>query len=332
MANTPGSLYSFVRSKIIPYLPSKVLRLLEKRFERRIRHNILTDMANSSSNAIICMVDGRIKHGGLADRLNGIVSTYKLSLSLGRPFKIHFIYPFQLSSYLVPNEYDWEISKSELYQNPSSKIVYLRRFTEHRDEQRGKHLFNILKSYPNSQLLVYTNLNIVSNEDFPHLFHRLFRPSDRLQMILDTENHRIKVPYVSATLRFQQLLGDFKEGNFNTLSDKDANELIRKCKEKIAQIHLAHPDRKLLITSDSIRFLKEVEELEYVVILTGKPVHMEYNHSNEFDTQAKAFIDLLMLADAEILYSIVLPPMYNSGFPKLAARINDRPFNLIEAD
>ena len=66
---------------------------------------------------IVCMVDGKRKQGGLADRLRGIVSTYYVCKKLGYDFRINFVHPFPLIDYLVPNTYDWRVSQDELCYN-----------------------------------------------------------------------------------------------------------------------------------------------------------------------------------------------------------------------
>ena len=65
-----------------------------------------------SSYPYIFMVDGRIPHGGMFDRLKGLITIYAISKALGKPFKLSWSYPFVLSKYLEPNEYDWPIDES----------------------------------------------------------------------------------------------------------------------------------------------------------------------------------------------------------------------------
>ena len=72
------------------------------------------------------MADGRKSHGGLADRLRGIVSTYEYCLNHRVDFRIHFTSPFNLEDLLLPNEYDWRIGAGEISYNPTfSTPVYI---------------------------------------------------------------------------------------------------------------------------------------------------------------------------------------------------------------
>ena len=74
----------------------------------------------------ILMVDGKVGHGGMFDRLKGIISVYAISKVQGREFRIHFDYPFQLEKYLQPNRYDWRINPEVIcYSFPSSRPLFL---------------------------------------------------------------------------------------------------------------------------------------------------------------------------------------------------------------
>ena len=62
----------------------------------------------------VFMVDGRIHHGGMFDRLKGLITVYAISKALGKSFKLDWTYPFVLDKYLEPNEYDWLIDEIQM--------------------------------------------------------------------------------------------------------------------------------------------------------------------------------------------------------------------------
>ena len=69
-------------------------------------------------------VDGRMGHGGMFDRLKGLVSIYSVAKSQGKPFRILFTYPFRLETYLEPRDYDWRLREGELVERfPKSRPV-----------------------------------------------------------------------------------------------------------------------------------------------------------------------------------------------------------------
>lgn len=67
-----------------------------------------------TSKMLIYMADGKMRHGGISDRLRGAVSVYKLCKKMGLVFKINFVHPFELNDYLVPNMYDWYIYNPQI--------------------------------------------------------------------------------------------------------------------------------------------------------------------------------------------------------------------------
>ena len=72
------------------------------KWRREIRRYVASYYTEDASPAInqekevIYMVDGRMHHGGIGDRLRGIISTYDVCKKLNISFKINFISPFSL--------------------------------------------------------------------------------------------------------------------------------------------------------------------------------------------------------------------------------------------
>ena len=56
--------------------------------------------AQNERKQVICMFDGRMHHGGLADRLRGIISTDYVCKQKGYDFRIYFVHPFCLEDFL----------------------------------------------------------------------------------------------------------------------------------------------------------------------------------------------------------------------------------------
>ena len=74
----------------------------------------------------IFMVDGKVGHGGMFDRLKGAISVYAISKVQQKDFRIFFDYPFELQKYLEPNSDDWTINKEDVvYAYPHSRPLFL---------------------------------------------------------------------------------------------------------------------------------------------------------------------------------------------------------------
>ena len=329
MANIRTKIYDIVRLMFSTIAPLSFQRLVERFKERKISDNYISDNSMKCGNEVICMIDGKVKHGGLTDRINGIVSCYNAANIANRKFKIFFSYPFNLLEFLVPNEYDWSITPDEVQYNVNARPLFIRSLNPSKERKRGLQLLHDIKNNDNKQIHVYSNINSVDNESFHHIFNKLFIPSVRLNDILDEERKKIGCNYISATFRFQQLLNDFKEGDYKILSEKCQKNLKSRCLSVIETLHFKYPDKKILVTSDSKTFLNTVVTLPYVYVISGKMVHMEYNDSNDFFVHVKAFIDLFLISEADIIHSVVIKPMYESGFPRFASKINNRPFKVI---
>ena len=110
------------------------------------------------------MADGKISHGGFADRLKGLMALYYYTKIKGAAsFKIYFVSPFDLRDYLEPNSYNWSISDSQLsYDKNRSKSVIVK---FHRSDNL-KYIDKRLSTYlGNKQLHVYTNASLKDEEN-----------------------------------------------------------------------------------------------------------------------------------------------------------------------
>ncbi len=294
----------------------------------------------SHSNLVVCMSDGRVRSGGLADRIHGIISLYIYCKERGYDFKVNFCEPFNLYEYFEPNKYDWKISPADLHYNLKAAkpllIACSFRANNGTLEQelacQLRYLDKVIAKNKGKEFHIYTNMHYAHMaEIYSKNFHELFKPTKPLLEALNEQKKNIGSEYVGITLRFQNLLGDFQEGKFPTLDVTSQNDLIQEVKNKIMEVHGSrHPIEKFLVTSDSRRFLDAISDLDYVYTIPGKLVHMSYTPVHDFETHLKSFVDLLMLADAQKLYLLVTGQMYRSGFAESASFINCRPYEVIE--
>ena len=287
--------------------------------------------------ACIAMVDGEAYHGGLCDRFKGIISLYAYCKCSGLPFRIRYTYPFRLEDYLAPAAYDWTLHEGEYTDNPFySRILYM----------RGEHLATrLLKLKPTRQVHFYTNRDLLDriNEtcrkgsapfDWGELYRELFKPAPVLEERLRLMKEETGSDYYAAVFRFQNLLGDFHEYRYHSLADPAESErLILKCLDAIRRLKASCADIPLLVTADSVTFLKRAVQLEGVHIIPGTLTHIDGNKNqaikNPFEVYLKSFVDFYMLIGAQKIYRIGTPQMYPSKFPVYAAKVNGIPFESI---
>ena len=281
---------------------------------------------------IVFMADGRMLHGGLSDRLSGIVSTFQYCQQNEIEFRINFVFPFRLEQFLEPNEYDWRITPDDLSYNLNySKPIYISLFSHEIDTQR-RYAESRLKRLT-CQNHLYSNMRYFTNGEFGHYFNILFRKTQLLENEIEKRTASIGTDYISVTFRFQQLLGDFKETGFPILKDEaEKKNLVERCLACIEKLYIETTGR-ILVTSDSSSFLQEAaSRFSYVYIMPGSVVHIDYVSANDNISQStylKSFVDFFMLANAKHIYLAAIKPLYHSYFPEMASWVYGKPFHVI---
>ena len=294
------------------------------------RYYTSTEKKDIHSTSIIVMVDGKYVHGGLSDRIRGITSIYHFCKDHQIPFYLNYTYPFKMEDYLEPNLYNWKIAQQEISYHPEESEPVILTLDQVPSKLHRLYLNRLLQKHPKKQLHIYTN-TLLEDRHYSKDFEELFKPSKRLQKSLTEHANQLPHSYIAMVFRFQQLLGDFKEDGYKILSPNERETLIEKCIQKVEEIHsLQHPDKQVLITSDSTTFLERIcQAKEYVHIIPGKVVHMDYTHNAAYEIYMKSFLDMLLLSAADKIYLLQTEDMYHSGFAKRAALLKNKPYDEI---
>lgn len=287
------------------------------------------------------MVDGKLPHGGLTDRFRNILSIYSYCKTKDIPFKVYYNYPTPLTNYLVPNKYDWEIRTKDLsyhFLGSQEIVLYVNEMpgagewksSRARDFNNCIHLSTLDQELSKKrwrQYHIYGNAYFARGQ-YWSLFAELFKPSAYLAKRLEAFNYSFSEPYESVTLRFQMLLGDLAEGAFEVLGQQQQEELIEKCIRKIDELwqqnYFSTP--RILVTSDSSRFISRISSKEYVYTIPGIMEHMDHTQNTDLEMNAKPFLDLFFLMGSQRLTQLITGKMYKSGFPSFAAELGGRPY------
>lgn len=295
--------------------------------ELRLLHQYYSDAEAPKpqlKTGVVMKVDGRTMHGGLSDRLRGICSVYHWCKLHQVPFYIHFTYPFCLQDYLAPAQVNWLIADDELSHHPKQAEPMMLMLHLVPSKLHKLLLNHLEKKARQKQLHVYSN-TVMFDSLYSQTSHELFRPVPALEAAVAQQIRKIGKPFTAMVLRFQQLLGDFKEGDYAVLPAAEREALIERCLAKVDELHRSHcPERPVLITSDSTTFLEAAtRRLPYVRIISGKVVHMDYTLDATFEVYLKSFVDMYTLAEAEKIFLLRTGQMYRSGFAQRAAAINN---------
>lgn len=298
-------------------------------------YSTIATIKQSPSKRVVCIFDGKIKNGGLADRLRGIVSVYEVCKEQNLEFKIVFTSPFNLSEFLEPNIIDWRITEEELnYNTAVTRLCYIDTLTGSEYEaKKQKQWFKreFKKNY--KEFHVRSNAIFSYNGDYSTLFNELFKPSPKLQASIEKQKKIFSTNYISASFRFMNLLDDFNETIelHSKLTKEEQKELITKNIEQLQLLHNEYPEKRILVNSDSTTFIQTAAKLDYVYVIPGNITHIDgKNSSNEYETYEKTFLDFFMIANAERIYLLRTGQMYDSGYPFAASKIYNKSFEKIE--
>lgn len=310
-----------------------------KKHEKNLKQSFYKESSVDTlpQKTAIYMANGFCGHAGIADRFKGITTLYGLCKEMNINFKIFHKHPFELSDYLIPNQYDWRISSDQICYN--RKQVSVNYFMLHPLVQQQidsgdiielerQWVFQRVAEAKTNQLHFYTNMYPMSDNVFGAYFRELFKPSLKVERELLYHKHQIGGRYISVSYRFMQLLGDFKDCEGETLSANQQEILIKKSMDVLLLIKKKNPTiDRILVTADSITFLQAAKKLPYVYVIDGKVGHINYVSSNEVNM--KTFLDFFMVAHADKVYLAKSDKMYNSEFARRASMIYSKQFELI---
>lgn len=271
----------------------------------------------------ICMLDGRRFHGGVTDRIRGILTTYREAKKRGKNFYIYWNDPFPLEDYLTPSEIDWRIAPDKLgYTKEDAFPVIIEDETDLQSRMRMNAAFRL--KYP--QLHIYSNADNCRGE-YRKLFHELFKPSESLEREVKRHLDVLGDKYWSFSFRFLQLLGDFRDRS-RRLDEGEARALISKVKEELLKEMKKVPSGyRILVTADSRRFLDEVEGMDpRIYIVPGDIKHIDKHTDATEEVWMKTFVDQMLLMGAERVCLMRTGEMYKSGFSRFAAEVGGAEF------
>lgn len=316
----------------------------ERQFRRFARKRLYPAYSASAPRAtndrrqVIVMFDGRIPHGGLADRLRGIVTIYDYCREHGLDFRIHFTSPFRLEEFLLPALHDWRIDDERIcYNSRDAHPVFIdtTRKLGDRDKDFQRRTTERFLNLPYRQIHVYTNA-YYAEDRFGELFGELFRPSDELRETVERQTAMLEREgrrFVSVSTRFRELLGDFNEHRDRPAEGLPAAEqeaLIARCCARIEELRDRHREASaVLVTSDSGRFLERASRIPGVMVLPGEIGHLEIAGSERRAAHLKTFSDFLVLSRSAELYLLVTGGMYRGNFAHRAAQLGRSPYHEI---
>lgn len=272
-------------------------------------------LSDNTNRVIVLMTDATVKTG-LVDRIRTMLTTYVIAAESGMPFHIYHDAGFDLQNYLIPNEVNWAIDKTEIKYdlNKTSLFFYLRRFRKLDKINKDYHFFQsqILVDYmlPDSLKGKYSD-----NSVFHKLFH--FHPAVVLEAEKNLEEIGCKCgDYVSLHCRFLNFFQQVEVFGNTTSTPEQREKMLKAVHATAEKIH-KETGKIIILFSDSDSFLQK-EHPCFVRVLKGAPGHIVMN-SGDADVTMKAFVDLLIMSKGSAVYSLRGDNLYASGYSRCAA-------------
>lgn len=313
-----------VKNKIRPYYKILIFYLI-------YLTKITLKSNKNHKKQIIMIFDGKVKQGGLVDRLKGIISGFEIAEKIDAEFKIYFVSPFDLSVFLQPNHYDWTANTEDLYWNPfQTKVIHIH------------NLFNInplelIKKANKSKIFLFANVDYlqimnpavsvqVLNVLWKQHFDKLFIKSSYLESAL--KNLQMGTDGVAIHSRFTNILGDFADSNIKEVSESKKIIVIEELKQMINSIKQENPGKSIYVFSDSSKFLNEIKIISNYNILDGTPIHSGEGNEGSGKTNAhlKTFLDFFAISNCNKVYLVLTKDLYNSAFSKYAAIVGGKQY------
>jgi len=296
-----------------------------------LRHYHYASNSYKPDGRMIFCADGKFAHGGMFDRLKGVISVYAASKVLGKDFRIRFTAPFMLEKYLEPNEYDWKVNDGEYEECMlTSKLVFMYGECDnpYRLLKRRKRDSHFYYGYDS---LNYINQKCGTSFVWGDLYRELFKPTAYLQRYIDEEKTKIGTDYIAIHLRFMNLLGDKMEFDCDpTLPVVEQERLKELMLNEVKNIAGCHNNKRVLLATDSKNFAEyAIARMPDLYLIPGDIKHIGTAEETSDEANIKMFLDYYMIAEAKKVYNIVGPGMWTSAFPEYAAKIGECEFERI---
>lgn len=277
-----------------------------------------------AKEGIVCMYDGRILHGGLTDRVRGLLTTYREARCRKIPFYIHWDHPFRLEEFLEPATFDWRIRPEEIARSARHAFPVL--IQDHRRVSNRLRLLGALFRR-RRQTLVYSNADNAKGH-YAQLFRELFRPTPLVEREVSRHLEALGGRYWAFSFRFIGLLGDFHDQQKDRLSPQEAGRFIKKVTDEFLKELEAVPEgHRVLVATDSPTFLRLAPTLDpRIYVVEGDLKHLDMSPGDYREAWLKTFVDQFLLMRASRVTLMRTGRMYRSGFPRFAAEVGGVPF------
>ncbi len=272
-----------------------------------------SEKSKPARKTIIYMADGKTLHGGITDRLKGIISAQRFAALSGSDFRIYHRFPFRLTDYLIPGRIKWAAEDDELiFSFTKSRPVYFIDASARRLNSFNPRSFSVnqIHLYCNTEPFLLEGMNEAL---FADVFDDLFEFNPGFTQRTGLNALAGKSFRKGLQFRFRNALGDFRDINSDESPQKEW--LIKECLNKIEETH-SQIGGIIYVFSDSRTFIREASgRFDFVRTEDTEITHPDQDKigTGNYDSY---FSDLIKMAACDEVEQVVLPGMYDSYFPK----------------
>ena len=110
---------------------------------------------------------------------------------------------------------------------------------------------------------------------------------------------------------------------------RNTNLYLKKSLQVLQSIY-DKEQKRIFVATDSKTLLNAVTKLDFCFTIPGDIEHIDAAKNDNSKKWEKTFIDFYMIANAQKVYLAHTGKMHYSGFPKNAALLSGKPFEIIE--
>jgi hypothetical protein len=315
----------------------KVIYLFHiRQYERQLKKKYNECKPTTYLTGLIFSIDENFQHGGLVDKMKGIVSAYYLSKIASINFYIFFSDPLNPLINIVNSSVINVITdrKHLSFSNKISSPIIWYNYSP----ISKKYILRRLKN--NIQIHFYCNINILpvfKKDQSEIIFEWSKIYNDIFKKYLTNQINPLYInnKYIGIHLRFIDLFGDFSDLKISHYSNEHKILCLNWCVDKLNDLFNKYKNFNFLIVSDSKYFLDHCKRLPYVsmnkdkfIINSNNIGHIYIN--KDLDTFKKTVSDFISLSLCYKVFQIRYSGMHNSDFSRYASYVNLSDFILID--
>jgi hypothetical protein len=305
-------------------------------FEHRLKRKYKNNNQELILSGLICIFDKKFQHGGLVDKIKGIVSGYYLAKIANIDFYIYFSNPQNPLISIINNSIvnvitdKSQLSFSKKYSTPILWYNYMPR--SYRNILRRLKSKNQIHFYCNVNILpVFITESTTFIDKWSNLFHQIFK----IDSFYISKSNFIDNKYIGVHFRFMDLFGDFTDLNFSNYTEEYRSLCLEWCINTLQNLVNKYKDYKFLIVSDSKYFLDYCNKISFISVNKDRFIieNRQIGHiyiDQRIEIFEKAVSDFISLSLCNKIFQVRYGKMHNSDFSRYASYVKKVDFELIQ--